>query len=1202
MQSARRRANDAHDGRYQLGESIASGGMGTIHRAFDRLAATEVAYKRLRVDDEEKRPRLAALFQREFDQLAQLNHPCIVKAFDFGFDELGPYYTMELLSGSDLTRIGPLPVSEAARVLRDVASALALVHARGLVHRDVCPNNVRLTASGAAKLIDFGALTPFGRSELVVGTAPFIAPENLRGERLDARTDLFSLGALAYWLLTQQVPFEARQLEELEWAWQVSPPPPSARVPAVPPELDELVLSLLARDPAARPASASHVIERLTAVARLPPELDEPAVIASYLHHPPLQGRNQVLASLSTALDELSAGLGAVLRVEGAPGLGKSALLAQLATQAQLRGFTVLRAHASLQSGNLGVARELARLALGMFPRLGRELPEQALRVTAVSEQGATSAFESVERHARIANAMSDLLLAASGHNPTVIIVDDVQLCDAGSLALLSSMCDALTEQPALLALSSAPDDFGNDLATRPLDIAARKLSLQPLSSLETRELIKLSFGQLPSSDAFADALYRRTGGNPGYCMDVLRVAIARGMLTYAGGVFALPRALEARDLPNVGGALQRFRLDANDASAMAVVQLLSVSGRALTTQELCAACALPSPVVLRALARLERQRVVLREADNVALATSELATEIERALSSEQRRRLHGTLAAMAGTGGMSAAVEAGFQLMRAGGDEALRGAQQVATAIADHVQEASGQTTLMPALEAALELLGRHGRRDRDCVALLATLSIAGFYCSYSLQQRYLERTLRALAERTGLALAIRLRRWVGPRVALWLGLLSGSLASLLRKARGDARSLLRDLEAYLAVVASACAASANTSDIEQANRLEAFLEPLSSALSPAIQVVFTFCRASLEVMRGRHLAGLEHFKLVVASLAHPVPNLDDTFRTQLQYGAYYGLAHLYLERNPSEALRLASELDGSAFFAAHAMAVRMGCALYEGDTAKAAELQARAEVLALRSGVTWSAFTGLILRYIHGMAMIDDAVSISRNLDENRAMASISPAAGLYLELARAHLLTVRGQAQQAAEAFAPLMPRASEQSLALRLLAAGAYARALREAGQPARALEICKGHEQLVPDQELEQPRLSDLLLEQEALATAELGDARSAASMLERRIAARDAEDTPLLSGSLHRDRALVALLEHDRAAFELHLEKMLLNFRRTGTPQLIQQYDSLKARAARSDAQWAAPASAPHPLDVATVYRTTPRRAPAPY
>ena len=189
-----------------------------------------------------------AAFEREYQVLAGLDHPRIIRVFDYGVDEVGPYYTMELLEGQDMRKSAPLPYREACLHLRDVATSLSLLHARRLIHRDLSPANVRMTPDGHCKLLDFGALASFGSSRLVVGTPPAIPPEALGGAPLDQRADLYSLGALAYWMLTGRHAYPARHIEELSalWKWTRAAERGRRRHPK---ELDALVLSLLSSNP-----------------------------------------------------------------------------------------------------------------------------------------------------------------------------------------------------------------------------------------------------------------------------------------------------------------------------------------------------------------------------------------------------------------------------------------------------------------------------------------------------------------------------------------------------------------------------------------------------------------------------------------------------------------------------------------------------------------------------------------------------------------------------------------------------------------------------------------------------------------------------------------------------------------------------------------------------------------------------------------
>src|SRR5688572_32555391 len=146
--------------------------MAVVYRAHDEAAGRDVVLRRLRPELRE-RTDVAQLFQREYHTLAQIRHPRIIEVYEYGVDQGGPYYTMELLDGQDLRELAPVPWADACIYLRDVAYSLALLHTRRLLHRDLSPRNVRRTSDGRAKLFDFGTMATFGVPRDVVGTAPF---------------------------------------------------------------------------------------------------------------------------------------------------------------------------------------------------------------------------------------------------------------------------------------------------------------------------------------------------------------------------------------------------------------------------------------------------------------------------------------------------------------------------------------------------------------------------------------------------------------------------------------------------------------------------------------------------------------------------------------------------------------------------------------------------------------------------------------------------------------------------------------------------------------------------------------------------------------------------------------------------------------------------------------------------------------------
>ena len=218
------------------GVQRARGGLGRVQAAHDLATGHAVALKRLHPRYASD-PAVTRLLEREYQTLRGLSHPSVIEVYDYGVDAAGPYYTMELLDGSDLTAVAPLAWRRACAHLRDVASSLALLHARRLLHRDVTPRNVRVTAQGRAKLIDFGALCSFGRAPNVLGTAPCVPPEALSLAGLDQRSDLFALGAVAYFVLTGRHAYPATQFSDLQRAWSepVAPPEPRPTHHGTPP-------------------------------------------------------------------------------------------------------------------------------------------------------------------------------------------------------------------------------------------------------------------------------------------------------------------------------------------------------------------------------------------------------------------------------------------------------------------------------------------------------------------------------------------------------------------------------------------------------------------------------------------------------------------------------------------------------------------------------------------------------------------------------------------------------------------------------------------------------------------------------------------------------------------------------------------------------------------------------------------------------
>ena len=298
---------DLLEGRYRIAAQIARGGMSTVYTAVDTRLDREVAVK---VMDPQlaQEPKFRKRFEREARAVAKLNHPALVNVFDQGVDEEYVFLVMELVTGGSLRELlaerGPMPPHAAISVMRSVLTALSVAHETGMIHRDIKPDNVLISDRSArnnVKLADFGlvrainttrhdtfpgvrtsgrATAPNGQ---VIGTAGYLSPEQVRGEELDERSDIYSAGILLYELLTGELPFRGSSPEDTALLrLDRDVPSPSRVIEGVPTPLDILVARASHRDPSRRFANGTEFLE---AVEKTAQRLDLPDFVVPTPQH-----------------------------------------------------------------------------------------------------------------------------------------------------------------------------------------------------------------------------------------------------------------------------------------------------------------------------------------------------------------------------------------------------------------------------------------------------------------------------------------------------------------------------------------------------------------------------------------------------------------------------------------------------------------------------------------------------------------------------------------------------------------------------------------------------------------------------------------------------------------------------------------------------------------------------------------------------
>ncbi|HVS64998.1 MAG TPA: protein kinase [Thermoanaerobaculia bacterium] len=333
-------------GKYEILGEIGAGGFGTVYRGRDTILKRMVAIKTCSSEDDTLRLR----FRREAEIVAGLQHPNITTIHDLGEQDGVPYLVQEFLDGEDLSHVigrrDDISIDQRARLLYGVANGLAHAHAHGIIHRDIKPGNIRVLSNGSVKVMDFGIAkigdhqTELTRTGMMLGTGPYLAPEQLTDEQLDSRCDIFSFGVVAYELFAYQRPFEASTFSALLYKILNQPHTPIREVcPDLPEPLVELVERCLVKDRNRRISSFEEIRSQLAQVLSLSEERKVPlsssrvfaertVAVDSGTASPRRAGGSQDVKSsdnIATRMLSSSEASAAAMRAAGAPGVGAAA-------------------------------------------------------------------------------------------------------------------------------------------------------------------------------------------------------------------------------------------------------------------------------------------------------------------------------------------------------------------------------------------------------------------------------------------------------------------------------------------------------------------------------------------------------------------------------------------------------------------------------------------------------------------------------------------------------------------------------------------------------------------------------------------------------------------------------------------------------------------------------------------------------------
>ena len=1170
-------------GRYRVLRELARGGVGAVYEAVDESTGRRVALKRL-LDNPSDKSRLALLFEAEFDTLSRLRHPHIVEVFDYGIDKLGPYFTMELLDGQDLSDLSPIPYREACRYLRDVASSLALLHTRRRLHRDLSPRNVRITSDGRCRLLDFGTMANFGVADDIVGTPPLVPPEALRGTALDHRADLYSLGALAYRILSGRYPYRARQLEDLPALWRTPLTRLRELVPELPLELDELVMSMLSLDPTFRPNTTYEVIDRLTAIAELPPDADQNRTAQGYLVGSRLIGRARQLESVKRRIARAHREHGSTLIIEGNPGVGKSRLLDEAALQAQLSGALTIRVDARAHPGHYGVANAIAKAILEAAPRDARDAAQPYLaslgrvldafdRLPARDSAQARGAGARPEAglsptRSQLHSAVLNWLFDLAEDRTLVLLVDDLPRVDEGSAALLNSLAQAVPKQRILLiATRRLVDKVPASPGVDAMVARARRLRLHRLRRDDTLALLSSLFGAVPNVELLANWMHDVTTGTPMQIMELARHLVRENIVRFVDGMWVLPPNIPQDRVQRNLAATLSARAAALPPPERALAEALSVR-RGNLSLPLCMRLSddKDTRALFRNLDELVAKGVLVSGKNGFHFEQDALRQVLLRQLPAKRAQRLHlrlGEALLQYESSHPEDVIEAGFNLILGGAE--MRGADLVASVAHKLPFRGARTTAALPALEAALEVYEKWGRPVRDCLRLRVVLAGSMDMRATAL---YADSTLSALCSYAGGDRARELSKLLGERAGFVIAHLSARAQRQLTPGPQRGPHPLSALYAFYRVVFGALSVRSSVLDVAGMERLLeltarlAPASPLSALVADSFRVHVLALRGDVEAARRGAHAARARLREQGAQLGKRDPAAVSSVQASLSIGlgmleAHYGLHSAstlsIVEELSSMATRVHMEEPVAAAAGHGALAVlelalaadQIRLALHLG---RAERIQADAHSESRRS----AALTGMHHQFEIWRTVVDchmsmramDVAGLRRTVETFTHYVAEHPDLVPWLEIARAHLALCLGKPQEALAGYSKWLTITPGSNCAWDTLCVG-YAEALLAVGNATRArawLTELLAHPVLTAARETSARVTLEALL---ALAQAECRELEAAT----RRIRALERElataDHPLALGFVHEVAARIAQRRRDEADAQQQLGHM---------------------------------------------------------
>jgi predicted ATPase len=628
--------------RYKIIDELGEGGMGVVYRVSDPLNPTrQIALKSIRRKLTE--PELIGRFKAEFRILTSLLHPNVAAAYDFealpGSEDYS--FTMEFVAGRNI-----FGATEGASwqqivpLLIQVCRALSYVHSRKLIHYDIKPRNVLVDDEDRVKVLDFGlaAVKTVGPREWRGGTPDYMAPELGDPEALvDHRSDLYSLGIMAYQLFCRQLPFRSRTISDLirmhRFQELVFDEPEWKEIPSW---VQSVIKHLCAKHPADRYPTANAVIEDINRLGNLSYEVETSETKKSYIFSSRFVGRKSEhdrICDFITRRTRGSPGFPPMLMVRGESGSGKSRLMQEVRHYAQLSQILFCQGRCFEGSFSefhpLGSTLELlARRAeklggIELVREHGPELVKICPSLGKIYGIEPSPPLEQINRErVRLQETVTDFLMRVADLVPFVLLIDDLQWALSGLAELLAELIRriAIGERKgeavpiALLGAYREEEVSGHpvEMIRETLLAGGRleEMKIDPLGADAVGEMLGSMLGAGEPPEAFVDRITRETGGNPFYVEELMRALVERGAVQLSGNSWEIKKAISEIDIPSTVAEVFRRRTAMLDDDQRALLEVLAVCGRPTAAEVLARGSKLELEAFHGALSQLVERRM----------------------------------------------------------------------------------------------------------------------------------------------------------------------------------------------------------------------------------------------------------------------------------------------------------------------------------------------------------------------------------------------------------------------------------------------------------------------------------------------------------------------------------------------------------------------------------------------------------------